>query len=132
MRVSVSTRGDGYRDPNMSETRDVVLAIDVGDTKLAAGLMTMKGDLLDRDDIDINHALNAESLFASLNAIAQAQLERARTHHNARPVAVGVGCAGPVRPDVVAVSPLGIGAWRSSPLRSKLASATSLNVYGDL
>ena len=53
----------------MSETRDVVLAIDVGDSKLAAGLMTMKGDLLDRDDIDIDHALKADSLFASLNTI---------------------------------------------------------------
>jgi glucokinase len=116
----------------MSETRDVVLAIDVGDTKLAAGLMTMKGDLLDRDDIDIDHGLKADALFAALNTIAQAQLERARTHHNARPVAVGVGCTGPVRPDVVAVSPSAIGAWRSFPLRSKLASATSLNVYGDL
>src|SRR4029079_1906413 len=116
----------------MSETRDVVLAIDVGDSKLAAGLMTMKGALLDRDDIDIDHALKADSLFASLNTIAQAQLERARTHHNARPVAVGVGCAGPVHRGVVAVSPSPIGAWRSFPLRSNLAAATSLNVYGDL
>ena len=116
----------------MSETRDVVLAIDIGDAKLAAGLMTMKGELLDRDDVDIDFGMNAETLFASLNTIAQAQLERARTHHNARPAAVGVGCAGPVRPDVVAVSPIHIPAWRSFPLRSKLASATSLNVYGDL
>jgi glucokinase len=76
--------------------------------------------------------MNAETLFASLNTIAQGQLERARTHHNARPAAVGVGCAGPVRPDVVAVSPIHIPAWRSFPLRSKLASATTLNVYGDL
>src|SRR4029078_11003040 len=109
----------------MSETRDVVLAIDVGDTKMAAGLMTMKGDLLDRDDVDIDHGLKADALFASLNTIAQAQLERARTHHNARPVAVGVGCVGPVRPDVVAVSPSTIGAWRSYPLRSKLEADTS-------
>ena len=116
----------------MSETRDVVLAIDIGDATLAAGLMTMKGELLDRDDIDIDFGMNAETLFASLNTIAQAQLERARTHHNARPAAVGVGCAGPVRPDVVAVSPIHIPAWRSFPLRSKLASATTLNVYGDL
>jgi len=116
----------------MSETRDVVLAIDIGDAKLAAGLMTMKGELLDRDDVDIDFGMNAETLFASLNTIAQAQLERARTHHNARPAAVGVGCAGPVRPDVVAVSPIHIPAWRSFPLRSKLASATTLNVYGDL
>ena len=116
----------------MSETRDVVLAIDIGDAKLAAGLMTMKGELLDRDDIDIDFSMNADALFGSLNVIAQAQLERARTHHNARPVAVGVGCAGPVRPDVVAVSPMHIHAWRSFPLRSKLATSTGLNVYGDL
>lgn len=116
----------------MSETRDVILAIDIGDAKLAAGLMTMKGELLDRDDVDVDHGMNADALFASLDEIAQTQLERARTHHNARPVAVGVGCAGPVRPDVVAVSPTNISAWRSFPLRSKLATVTSLNVYGDL
>ncbi|HEX3088476.1 MAG TPA: ROK family protein [Ilumatobacteraceae bacterium] len=116
----------------MAESRDVILALDIGDAKLAAGLMTMKGELLDRDDVDIDFGLKADALFASLNGIAQAQLERARTHHNARPVAVGVGCAGPVRPDVVAVSPTNISAWRSYPLRSNLASATSLNVYGDV
>jgi len=116
----------------LAESRDVILAIDIGDAKLGAGLMTMKGELLDRDDIDIDFGLKADGLFAALNTIAQAQLERARTHHNARPVAVGVGCIGPVRPDVVAVSPTNINAWRSYPLRSNLASATSLNVYGDV
>ena len=116
----------------MVETRDVVLAIDIGDAKLAAGLMTMKGELVDREEIDIDFGLNADALFASLDTIAQAQLDRARTHHNARPVAVGVGCAGPVRPDVVAISPIHIPAWRSFPMRSKLATATALNVYGDL
>jgi glucokinase len=116
----------------LSEIRDVVLAIDIGDTRLAAGLMTMKGELVDRDDADIDFGMNAESLFASLNVLAQGQLERARTHHNGRPVAVGVGCVGPVRPDVVAVSPSHLAAWKSFPLRSRLASATSLNVYGDV
>lgn len=116
----------------MDKSHDVVLAIDIGDAKLAAGLMTMKGELLDRDDIDIDHGMNADSLFGALTQIAQAQLDRARTHHNARPVAVGVGCVGPVRPDIAAVSPTSIGAWRSFPLRSKLESVTSLNVYGDL
>ncbi|MEY2554541.1 MAG: glucokinase, partial [Ilumatobacteraceae bacterium] len=116
----------------MDKSNDVLLAIDIGDSKLAAGLMTMKGELLDREDIDIDQSMKADALFGALTEIAQAQLDRARTHHNARPVAVGVGCAGPVRPDVVAVSPTNIGAWRSFPLRSKLASVTSLNVYGDL
>ncbi|HSB87976.1 MAG TPA: ROK family protein [Ilumatobacteraceae bacterium] len=116
----------------MDSAGDVVLAIDVGDTKLAAGVMTMKGELLDRDDIDIDPGKNAETLFASLNDIAQSQLERARAHHNGRPVAVGVGSVGSAQPDVVAVSPATVGAWRAFPLRSKLATATGLPVYGDL
>ena len=116
----------------MDKSHDVVLAIDIGDAKLAAGLMTMKGELLDREDVDIDYGMNADALFGALTEIAQAQLDRARTHHNARTVAVGVGCVGPVRPDVAAVSPTSLGAWRSFPLRSKLASVTSLNVYGDL
>ena len=49
-----------------------------------------------------------------------------------QPTPTATGRAGPVRPDVVAVSPAHMPAWRSFPLRSKLASATGLNVYGDL
>jgi len=116
----------------MSTEPDVVLAIDIGDAKFAAGVMTMKGELLDRDDVDIDHGKKADVLFDSLTEIVQAQLERARTHHNARPVAVGVGCVGPAQPDVVAVSPATVGAWRDFPLRSKLAAVTGLPVYGDL
>ena len=50
-----------------SETRDVVLAIDIGGTKLAAGLMTMQGELIDRDRRPVDHDLNADALFASLD-----------------------------------------------------------------
>jgi glucokinase len=116
----------------MSTEQDVVLAVDVGDTRLSVGVMTMKGELLDRDAVDIDHGKNADTLFASLTDITQSQLERARTHHDARPVAVGVGCVGPAQPDVEAVSPASVGAWRAFPLRSKLATATGLTVYGDL
>jgi glucokinase len=116
----------------MSDTRDVVLAVDIGDMRFAAGLMTMKGELLDRAEVDIEESRNAESLFESLVGIVQTQLERARTHHNARPVVVGVGSVGPIRPDVAAVSPTAISAWRSFPLRSRLAAVTGLTVYGDL
>jgi glucokinase len=116
----------------MSETRDVVLAVDIGDVRFAAGLMTMKGELLDRDEVVVDHRLTAQALFDSLADLVAGQLERARAHHDARPMAVGVGCAGPARPDVVAVSPVNISVWRSFPLRSKLAAVTGLNVYGDL
>ncbi len=111
---------------------DVVLAVDIGGTKIAAGLMTMAGELIDRDHVVIDHDGKADALFDSLDAMVQSQLERAREHHQATAVAVGVGSAGPVTANVETVSPLNISAWHEFPLRSKLAAVTGLPVYGDL
>ncbi|HTH07816.1 MAG TPA: ROK family protein, partial [Ilumatobacteraceae bacterium] len=96
---------------------DVVVAIDIGGTKMAAGLVTLRGELIDRDRVDVDHDLNAERLFAGLKDLIDGQLARAREHHNMRPVAVGVGSAGPISPNCETVSPLNIHAWRQFPLR---------------
>jgi glucokinase len=111
---------------------DAVLAVDIGGTKMAAGLVTMQGELIDRDQFDIDHDLNAEALFRCLAEVAESQLERARNHHRVRPVAIGVGSAGPITPQAETVSPLNIHAWRNFPLRERLAAITSLRVFGDL
>jgi glucokinase len=116
----------------MPRANDLVLAVDIGGTKLAAGLMTLQGDLVDRDQIPVDHSLTAGALFDSLVDLVAGQLTRAREHHERRPIAVGVGCAGPVTRDVEEVSPLNIAAWRDFPLRSRLQSAVHLPVYGEL
>ena len=46
---SARRRRRWYRDADESPRRDVVLAIDIGGTKMAAGLMTMQGELIDRE-----------------------------------------------------------------------------------
>ncbi len=109
-----------------------MLVVDIGGTKMAAGLMTMPGELIDRDQVAIDHSLQADALFATLRELVMSQLERAREHHEVRPVAVGVGCAGPISSNVELVSPLNIAAWRDFPLRLRLAAATQLPVYGEL
>lgn len=111
---------------------DVVLAVDIGGTKMAAGLMTMAGELIDRDQVRVDRDGKADALFDTLDAMVQNQLERAREHHGAVPLVVGVGSAGPITANVETVSPLNIGAWRGFPLRSRLAAATGLPVFGDL
>lgn len=116
----------------MAEVRDVAVVVDIGGTKMAVGLMTMQGELIDREQMLVDHDLNANSLFANLDAMLQSQLERAREHHQVNPVAVGVGCAGPITPDAEEVSPLNIASWRRFPLRERLQTATGLPVYGDL
>lgn len=111
---------------------DVVLAVDVSGSHCSAGLVTMQGELIDRDVVAMDHDLQADALFASLQAVIDSQLERARGHHHVRPVAVGVGCAGPIAPGCESVSPVNISAWRNFPLRERLSAATMLPVHGDL
>lgn len=111
---------------------DVVLAVDIGGSKLAVGLVTMQGELIDRDVVAVNHDLQADALFATLRELLESQMERARGHHHVRPIAVGVGAAGPIAPNCETISPLNIHAWRNFPLRERLAVATTLPVYGDL
>ncbi len=116
----------------MNPDRDLIVAIDIGGTKMAAGLMTLRGDLVDRTQVPVDHGLGEHELFASLAGIVDDMLVRAEEHHQMTPIAVGVGCAGPVEPNVETVSPVNIHAWRNFPLRSRLAEVTSLPVYGDL
>jgi len=116
----------------MSSDRDVVLAVDIGGTKFAAGLMTMRGELIDRTQVDVDHGLSSVDLFDSLAELVQTMLERAAEHHDVVPVAVGVGSAGPIEPNVEAISPLNISAWRDFPLRARLQALTTLPVFGDL
>lgn len=110
---------------------EVALAIDIGATKFAVGLVNRQGELLDRDIVFVNHKASADQLFADLSQIATRQLARARDHHHATPVVVGVGSAGPIETNVASVSPLNIEQWRRFPLREKLMALTSLPVFGD-
>lgn len=97
----------------------VALAIDVGGTKLAAGIVTRGGDLLARAESPTGGAADGEALFERLTALAGEVRDGAS---GAGPVAVcGVGCGGPMTPDGEAVSPVNIPVWRGFPLRDRLA-----------
>jgi len=116
----------------MNPDRDLIVAVDVGGTRMSAGLMTLRGDLVDRTQVPVDEGLGDQELFDSLAGIIDDMLVRADEHHEMTPIAIGVGCAGPVEPHLDAVSPASVGAWRNFPLRERLAEATSLPVYGDL
>ncbi len=111
--------------------RDVMLAVDIGGTKFAAGLVTARGELIARSRVDVERDVGPESHYTSLAALVsdmQAQAE----DQDVRVRAVGVGAAGPVTRHLESVSPVNIGAWRDFPLRSRLVELTGLDVYGDL
>jgi len=111
---------------------DVVCAVDIGATKFEVGLVAPNGDLIDRSRCDVDHDVGPQSHFSALAALVAEQLERARTHHHADVLAIGIGCAGPVERDCATVSPVNITAWKRFPLQAHLGELTGLDVWGDL
>lgn len=112
--------------------RRVVCAVDIGATKFEVGLVGEGGELLDRSRCEVDHDVGPQSHFSALAALVGEQLERARDQHHANPVAIGVGCAGPIERDCETVSPVNITAWKRFPLRAHLHELTGIDVYGDL
>lgn len=103
-------------------TYQAVLGIDVGGTKLAAGVVTAEGKLLSYVQEATPKALDAGGLLAFTATLA----DRARQESSMEPEALGIGCGGPMIFPEGIVSPLHIPAWKEFPLRAMLAEALDL------
>ncbi|NQW61138.1 ROK family protein [bacterium] len=110
---------------------DVLLALDIGGTKVAAGLVTREGIVVDRGRIAVRSNQSDENLFSDVAQLVDSMLTKARGQHGAQPVALGVGCAGPMTENAELVSPLNIPCWRDFPLVPQLRSLTGLPVFAD-
>jgi glucokinase len=101
------------------------LAIDVGGTKFAAGLIEPGGRVISWAQTATPQELDAEQLWRTLDAL----LTRVLTEADVDPVTglagVGCGCGGPMEWPAGKVSPLNIPAWRAFPLRDRLAERFS-------
>jgi glucokinase len=96
-------------------TDDAVVAIDIGGTKLAAALVGGEGALVRRAQRPTPVTDVAEDVWDALTAvIAEVDSDAA--------LAIGVGCGGPMRDELV--SPLNIPAWRDFPLADRLREST--------
>lgn len=101
------------------------LAVDIGGTKLAAGLVGADGVLHRRASRPTPPAAGAEELFALLAGLVD------EVRAGAVPEACGVGCGGPMAPYGEEVSPLNIPSWRGFPLRRRLADHVGVRVDVD-
>jgi len=109
----------------------VVLAVDIGGTKFAAGLVSPHGQLVDRAVVLVDDNVGPEAHFKALAGIVEQQLE-AVERHDVRLSAVGIGSAGPITRECETVSPVNLPAWREFPLRERMIELTGKRVYGDL
>ena len=115
-----------------SQLIDGVLAVDIGGTKFAAGIVSARGELLDRARVEVQPDVGPESHYTSLANMITELAETAEERHGVRVRCVGVGSEGPVTRNVETISPVNIPAWRGFPLRQRLSDLTELSVYGDL
>jgi glucokinase len=102
---------------------EMVLALDVGGTKLAAGIVDADGRLTGRRQVATPKDTDAEGLFAVVAELVDG------VRGDAELVGFGIGCGGPMTS--TGVSPLNIPAWRGFPLRQRLAAHTGLPVVVD-
>ncbi len=120
---------------------DLALAVDIGGTKMAAGLVDREGALVERAILPTRRTSSrplgdgrpredeAESLWSDLAGLVQGVL--AAVSGRDRLLVCGVGCGGPMTPGGDEVSPLNIPAWRAFPLRARLAGLTGLPTFVD-
>jgi glucokinase len=109
------------------DDQSLILGIDIGGTKTAVGVVAADGRVRSFRVQPTPREADAEALFAFVLSLA----EDAPNGYGDRVVAVGVGCGGPmIYPDGI-VSPLFIPAWRSFPLRARLAAALHLPITVD-
>ena len=102
-----------------------VLALDVGGTKVAAGLVDDAGHLSERVQVPTprDPGVGADELWSAVADLVKPLAGDA--------VGCGVGCGGPMSAGGELVSPLNIPAWRDFPLRPRLAALTGLPVFVD-
>jgi glucokinase len=104
---------------------ETVVAIDIGGTKIAVGIVDRDGRIRERRTVPTPSDRDADGLF---DAATAAVAELAGTGEAG---AVGAGCGGPMRGAGDAVSPLNIPAWRDFPLKTRLAEHFDLPVHVD-
>jgi glucokinase len=126
---------------------DLALAVDIGGTKMAAGLVDCSGTLRQRAQVPTHaegHHADGRSSGARPADGRSAEQEvlwrtladlvcqvRLGVTEGDRIVVCGVGCGGPMSPGGETVSPLNIEGWRSFPLRSRLHELTGVPTYVD-
>jgi glucokinase len=92
-----------------------VLAIDIGGTKFAAGLVDASGRVIAAEQVATPSGADVHSLWKTLTALIEPLVR------DGPGAGVGVGCGGPMRWPEWVVSPFNMPGWREFPLRGALS-----------
>lgn len=123
MHVSTSS-GDLFEPLQHGNDRRPILAVDIGGTKLAVGVVDREGRLLERRQTPTLAVAQAddESMFGAVADLISVLGPFDRFQR------CGIGCGGPMSRDGEWVSPLNIPVWRDFPLAARVRELTRLEV----
>ncbi len=114
------------QDSEPDSAEPVVIAIDIGGTKIAAAILDAHDELLFRDQIPTGSETGVD-LFDSLIGL----IDSVMAESSLQPQVIGVGCGGPMAPHGQTVSPLNIPQWRAFPLLQRLQLKYQLPTFID-
>jgi glucokinase len=113
-------------EPYADTRQPVVLAIDIGGTKIDAAVLETDGQLRSRQQIPTQSDSQLE-LFDRLTGLIDSVLAGS----SAVAEVIGVGCGGPMTLHGQTVSPLNIAQWRDFPLLGRLQDRYQLPTFID-
>lgn len=98
------------------------MAIDMGPSRLAAGIVDLDGDVVVRDRL----ATPARNVWPALTQLVRRVLAANPTE--VEPSWVGLTCPGPIDRGTGSMKPIGMPLWHDFPIRRELAEITGLPV----
>ena len=121
----------GVTDRGAAGPGRAALAVDIGGTKMAAGIVTELGEIVASRKVPTPQAGDREQLFAALRGCVDDVLQAVGLEPGQAARALpglGVATAAPLDLDAGTVSPVNIPSWRDFPLRDRLADSYRLEV----
>src|SRR3954470_5645671 len=102
---------------------ELTLAVDIGGTKIAAGLVDGDGTLVHNARLPTPDG-DAEAVWAAVDTLITEALAAA----GGRIRGVGIGCGGPIDVPAGTVSPINIIEWQHFPIVDRVSAATGVPV----